>query len=531
MAGATEKAGASPRGLRGLTTDYRTRLLLAILFVVAVALLLVLLALPRLLEGYFLDQERRTLAARASTMAQLVAAELAQVASGGVVDAPILVPLQYPVDEPADLAPGESMTRALGDGEGGFVRDLARDIALADVTITLAPEPGSEAVYHLDVPMPDSDAEPGQDREDISVTATREVRDPWWSASEEAAPVRELNVTLSDPFTFRQQTSRTITEVLLTAAFIALVVALITALLLAQWLTRPIRRLTRTSRLLAEGHLDARVEMPANAAPEVQELAGAFNEMAERLEESVTIIREDRDRGREFLADVSHELRTPIAALRTFNELLLDGAAEDPSTRDEFLRQSRQQVERLDWLATNLLELSRLDSGLVALDTRVADVRSVAQDAVEHAEPMARRKGVGLSLQMPDVAVVVEHDPPRVGQVLANLIGNGIKFTPAGGHVEVSVAATPDGARLEVRDDGVGIDPGEIEHVFDRFYRGTRTPSERAGGSGLGLAIVRSIVDMHAGRVSISSIPDQGTTVVVDLPRVVSVSSPATPRG
>jgi two-component system phosphate regulon sensor histidine kinase PhoR len=97
--------------------------------------------------------------------------------------------------------------------------------------------------------------------------------------------------------------------------------------------------------------------------------------------------------------------------------------------------------------------------------------------------------------------------------------------------VEVSVAATPDGARLEVRDDGVGIDPGEIEHVFDRFYRGTRTPSERAGGSGLGLAIVRSIVDMHAGRVSISSIPDQGTTVVVDLPRVVSVSSPATPRG
>ena len=346
------------------------------------------------------------------------------------------------------------------------------------------------------------------------------------AANAAAAPQRELSVTLSRPLTVRQQTTRTITEVLLTAALLALIAAVVTALLLAQWLTRPLRRLTRASRLLAEGQMDARVEVPDSAAPEVVELSSAFNDMADRLQESVAIISEDRDRGREFLADVSHELRTPIAALRTFNELLLEGAGEDPATRDEFLRQSRSQVERLDWLAANLLELSRLDSGLVALDLREDDLRAVAEGAVEHAEPLAARKGVTLELDVPREPLIQPHDPPRLGQVLGNLIGNAIKFTPAGGHVQVGLEATGEGARFTVSDDGVGIDPDELEHVFDRFYRGTRGPEQRATGSGLGLAIVRSIVDMHDGRVEISSSPDVGTVVSVDLPRDGSAEQP-----
>jgi two-component system sensor histidine kinase MtrB len=342
--------------------------------------------------------------------------------------------------------------------------------------------------------------------------------------------VRELTVTLSNPFTSREQTTRTITEVLLNAALVALVVALITALLLAQWLARPLRRLTVTSRLLAEGHLDARVAVPANAPPEIRELSDAFNDMAERLQESVTIISQDRDRSREFVADVSHELRTPIAAMRTFNELLLEGAAEDPDTREEFLRGSRQQLERLDWLAANLLELSKLDSGLVMLQMRDEDLRTAVEDAIDHAVSMAERKGVVLRAHLPEQAVVQPHDPPRLGQVLSNLIGNAIKFTPAGGHVDVAVETTDEGAVLTVRDDGVGIDPEELEHVFDRFYRGTRRREERAGGSGLGLAIARSIVDMHRGRISISSTPDAGTEVLVTLPADVEGSSPAKPQ-
>ena len=514
MAGAP---GALPRastGLRAIASSYRTRLFLAIVLVVAVALGLVLVSLPRLLEGFFLDQEQANLRTRADAVATLLADELSVVAAGGA--RPILLPTE----------PGISTTLSLGTADSGKVHELTDEIARADVTVTLAHESGAEPAWSLEVTYPDEAGGPGQNREaSLTATAMATVKDLWYGAA--AAPEREVAVTLSNPFTSREQTTRTITEVLVNAALVALVVALITALLLAQWLARPLRRLTRTSRLLADGHLEARVAIPANSAPEVQELAAAFNEMAERLQASMTIISQDRDRSREFLADVSHELRTPIAALRTFNELLLEGAAEEPEAREEFLRGSRQQVERLDWLSANLLELSKLDSGLVALQLRDEDLRTVVEDAVDHAEPVAQRKGVDLSAQLPSEPIVMPHDPPRLGQVLGNLIGNAIKFTPSGGHVEVSVEATADGARLTVRDDGVGIAPDELEHVFDRFYRGTRRPEARAAGSGLGLAIARSIVDMHQGRVAISSTPDVGTEVRVMLPRQVSLSSPA----
>jgi signal transduction histidine kinase len=517
MAGTASPPTHAGTGWRALVSSYRARLFLAIILVVAVALGLVLVSLPRLLGGFFLAQEQANLRTRADAVATLVADELAVVSSAGA--RPILLAEE----------PGISATLALGTTSSGKVRELTNEIARADVTVTLADSVGAVPAWRLDVAYPDDAGGAGQNREPgLSARAVATVKDLWYSMG--AAPEREVAVTLSNPYTSREQTTRTITEVLVNAAIVALVVALIVALLLAQWLVRPLRRLTQTSRLLAEGHLEARVAIPPNSPPEVQELAGAFNDMAERLEESVTIISQDRDRSRDFVADVSHELRTPIAALRTFNELLLEGAGERAETRQEFLRGSRQQIERLDWLAANLLELSKLDSGLVALDLRDEDLRTVVEDAVAHAMPMAERKGISLRVQVPPGSVLQPHDPPRLGQVLGNLIGNAIKFTPAGGHVTVAVEAVDEGARFIVTDDGVGIDPGELEHVFDRFYRGTRRPEERAGGSGLGLAIARSIVDMHLGRMTISSTPDVGTEVVVTLPRQVSQSSPPPAR-
>jgi signal transduction histidine kinase len=328
-----------------------------------------------------------------------------------------------------------------------------------------------------------------------------------------------VTVTLSRPFTYREQTVTTLLNVLIGAAVAALGASIVAAILLAQWLTSPVRRLTQASRALAAGRLDVRVPENQFGSPELAELAHSFNDMAERLQESIDIISADRDRSRAFVADVSHELRTPIAALRTFNELLQQGAAEDPATREEFLEQSRHQIERLDWLAMNLLEQSKLDSGLVSLDLRPDDLRAVVESAIQQAQPVADRKGIDLVGHLPGDAVRVPHDPPRIGQVLTNLIGNAIKFTPAGGRVDVEVAGTADGARLTVTDTGIGIPADEMPHVFDRFWRGARRPELRASGSGLGLSIVRSIVDMHEGTINITSGPDVGTRVTVDLPR------------
>ena len=218
--------------------------------------------------------------------------------------------------------------------------------------------------------------------------------------------------TLSNPYTFRATALANVTGLLAAIALFALGLSVVVSALMARRFTTPLRRLTEASRGLAEGDLTRRVpptEVRAGSS-ELAELAVQFNAMADRLQESVEIIRRDRDRSRDFLADVSHELRTPLAALRTFNELLTEGAADDPEARNEFLESSGQQIERLDWLAQNLLELSKLDSGLVLLDLRPDDLRAAVESAVEQNRAAAERRGVIVSLHLPDVA---DPDPPR----------------------------------------------------------------------------------------------------------------------
>jgi signal transduction histidine kinase len=511
--------------LRTFVSSFRSRLLLAFALVVSVALLLVLVTLPRLIEGYLADQDRRALDSRTELTLALVVQQL--IASTRSTELPTWI-----------LAPTNPMT--IGDSaQQGLESNpqLTANLALADLLIEIAPNRSDpEPVYSLAVPLDERAVEPGQTRESIQSVRSERVPDCYYAEDPDDCAVtaedeRVVTVTLSNPFTSRAETTSTIAGVLVIAAVIGLVVAAITALILAKWLTDPVRRLTQASRALAEGRLETRVSVSDAGSPELAELGNAFNNMAERLQESIRIMSQDRDRSREFVADVSHELRTPIAALRTFNELLRDGAAEDPATRDEFLEQSARQLDRLDWMAANLLELSKLDSGLVALELRSDDLRAVVENAVQHAEPMAERKGVELLMHLPDQAVIQLHDPPRIGQVLTNLIGNAIKFTPAGGRVDVELDPTKEGAEISVTDTGVGITADELPYVFERFWRGARTPQERGAGSGLGLAIVKSIVDMHEGRIEIQSAPGSGTRVVVQLPQPVSVSSPSPAHG
>jgi signal transduction histidine kinase len=511
-----------PRFLTGL----RARLVIAFLIVTSISLALVATTLPRLLDEYFSQQTQRDLDLRAGQVRLFVSRELFQYElAGGEAANPILLPGTEP------LRASEGVRNTLGTAESGFVRQLAEIIAQANVKVSIAVdlEHPDQIAYELFVPFPDELAQEGQAREAIASDPRAgqiEIPDQFWTQSGAGAPQRLLIVTLSEPFTYRAQTLQRIVDVLTVASVIALIAAVIASIFIASRLARPIRRLTGAARELSEGHLGVRVH-PPSASPEVTELAEAFNAMAERLQNSIGYIQRDRDRSRDFLADVSHELRTPIAALRTFNELLSDEQSMDDVTRNEFLEQSRQQIERLDWLATNLLELSKLESGLVLLDLRPDDLRAVVENAVQQALPSADRKAVQLSMDVPAEPIRQRHDPQRLGQVLSNLIGNAIKFTEPGGEVTVTLESTPNGAEIRVADNGIGIDPQELPRVFDRFYRGAGAQQSRSAGSGLGLSIVRSIVEMHNGRVAISSTPGKGTQVSVSLPTDVSVSSPA----
>jgi signal transduction histidine kinase len=503
-----ERRARLPRRLRRLLPlTFQARLTLAFLAVVALTLGLVTVLVINRLDDYFTSQQKSDLHQRS----QLVASYVMTVAKTVTGGRPV-VGLDGEVDPLVIRAMADQTVRHL----------IADQMGQSDVLITFGQyvSEGETERFASALSAPillrlGAGPQTGQTRE-WGVARTDGYRDDIDFFKPYA-----FTVTLTDPFTFRASALANVTGLLAAVALFALGLSVLVSAAMARRFTTPLRRLTEASRGLAEGDLTRRVP-PGDVlagSSELAELAVQFNAMADRLQESVEIIRRDRDRSRDFLADVSHELRTPLAALRMFNELLKEGAAEDPEARTEFLDSSGQQIERLDWLAQNLLELSKLDSGLVLLDLRPDDLRAAVETAVEQSRTAADRRGVRLSLHLPDAPIRIRHDPQRIGQVVANLVANAVKFTPRDGSVAVEVAAAPKGGRIEVVDTGVGIDADELPHIFERFYRGSRANEARGSGSGLGLAIVRSIVDMHGGTVEVESRVGRGSRFTVTLPR------------
>jgi signal transduction histidine kinase len=490
---------------RVMPRTLQARLTVAFVAVIALVLGLVSIIVINRLDDYFTRQQETDLAERHRTVVALIQSIAVRAAGNDpVVDADGFV------NPNVVAALSQEAARSL----------IADRFAQADVLLTFGvtrggdgqntfvPSPNGQFVFHRLAPPAH-----GQAREPTSLT-------DFFAGGPENLRY-SVEVTLADPYTYRATAIANVTGLLIAIGLFALGIAVVVSATLARRFTNPVRQLTEASRALAEGDLTRRV--PASqlraGSSELGELAVQFNTMADRLAESVELIRRDRDRSRDFLADVSHELRTPLAALRTFNQLLLESAGEDPAARAEFLESSQSQIERLDWLAQNLLELSKLDSGLVLLDLRPDDLRAAVESATHQHDALAKRRGVRVELSLPRTPIRIRHDPPRIGQVVANLVGNAVKFTPKGGVVRVSVEADPGGARIDVTDTGVGIDAAELPHIFERFYRGSRANEARGAGSGLGLAIVRSIVDMHGGTVTVETALDSGSRFTVWLPR------------
>ncbi|HSL76040.1 MAG TPA: HAMP domain-containing sensor histidine kinase [Candidatus Limnocylindrales bacterium] len=329
--------------------------------------------------------------------------------------------------------------------------------------------------------------------------------------------VVEYAVTVSDFYSARVQTLEQIRSALIGAGVLALAASLITGIVAARSLTVPIARLRRVAGRVAQGQLDERAAR--SGVLEIDELGQQFNVMADRLSGTLRVLEADRDRLREFVADVSHELRTPIAALRLYTELQRDGKIDDV-TRQEFLGRSIEQIGRLEWLSTNLLDLSRIDAGIFPLDMREGDLRDPVQAVVQALSEVAVERGVALDSVVPAEPVDLRFDRERIVQAMTNLVGNALKFTPRDGAVSVLVQDREDNVLVEVRDTGPGIAADELPRIFERFYRGTNTGDARASGSGLGLAIVRSIVEMHGGEIDLASEVGVGTQVRITLPRM-----------
>ncbi|HEV7977268.1 HAMP domain-containing sensor histidine kinase [Amycolatopsis sp.] len=270
----------------------------------------------------------------------------------------------------------------------------------------------------------------------------------------------------------------------------ALLGALIFSQLLAHGMTKPLREMTAAARAMARGDYTRRI--PATSRDEVGELAHAFNQMAADLAAV------DQER-RELIANVSHELRTPITALRAVLENLVDGVEKpDPAT----LSTALAQTERLGLLVGELLDLSRIDAGVLALDREEFELGPLVEEAVAEAEvtDAATGRGIRFAIDVEPPGVRVLADRGRLHQVVINLLDNAARHGPAGGEVGVHVRTMGDDVTIEVRDEGPGIPREERHQVFERFTRGGRAGG---GGTGLGLAIVRWVVDLHGGTIAV----------------------------
>ncbi len=301
-----------------------------------------------------------------------------------------------------------------------------------------------------------------------------------------------------------------VTRAVLTAGLVAGLVALALATLLIRQITRPLSALHRASRAIAQGRLDVRV--PVQGQDELGQLAHTFNQMAVALEQQESL-------RRSLMADVAHELRTPLAGIQGMVEAMQDGVF--PPT-PENLASIHQQIELLSRLVEDLRTLAHAEAGQLTLEIIALDLAGLATQQVALHQPQAQQKDIALSLDISEPLPPVQGDEKRLGQVLGNLLTNALRHTSPGGHVTLALQPDPDGVRLYVQDDGEGIAPADLPHIFDRFYRGDPSRSRQRGGSGLGLAIARQFVAAHGGRIWAESPPPgqaQGTRVSVVLPR------------
>jgi signal transduction histidine kinase len=310
--------------------------------------------------------------------------------------------------------------------------------------------------------------------------------------AEVAVPINGTTVVLlSAPLKDALADVALVKRSLIAAGLASLAVSLLVGALAAWRFTRRIRRLETAAERIAAGDFDHRISDPAQ--DEVAELAQAFESMRLRLAQL------DHAR-REFIANASHELRTPLFSLGGFLELMADEDL-DERERTDFVEEMGAQVERLTKLATDLLDLSRLDAGQLAVEKSPVDLAAVARTVAEEARALAETSGHVLSVRA-ERPVVALADEQRVLQIARNLVENALKHTPAGTNVVVETTSNDGKGALSVRDDGPGVPERDQEHLFERFYR---ADGGKASGSGLGLAIARELARHMDGSLELRS--------------------------
>jgi two-component system OmpR family sensor kinase/two-component system sensor histidine kinase BaeS len=278
---------------------------------------------------------------------------------------------------------------------------------------------------------------------------------------------------------------------------------------ISRTVSRPLSRLARAARAFAAHNWDQRVTV--GGTEEVAEVAFAFNDMADSLQQAETL-------RRNLMADVAHELRTPLTVLQGNLRALLDGVY--PLERSE-IATLYDETRLLHRLVDDLRELALAEAGQLKLNLQTIDLTPIVRSAVANFMPVADERGVTLGANI-DRAVEVRADPDRAGQVLRNLIANALWHTSQSGQITVETQPGDRDWRISVTDTGEGIAPEDLPHVFNRFYRTDKSRTRHSSGSGLGLAIANSLVEAMGGQIGVESELGSGSRFWFTLPRAAA---------
>jgi signal transduction histidine kinase len=293
---------------------------------------------------------------------------------------------------------------------------------------------------------------------------------------------------------------------LIIGAIGAVAVSLLLGILLTRTLTHPIRELTTATRAVAEGNYEQRVSV--RSKDELGELATSFNLMSTELARSI-------DLRRQMTADIAHELRTPISVILGHAEGVYDGVLPPSKETFDIIREEAQRLERM---VEDLRILTRADAGELTLTRQYISPLGLLDQVATAYHPITQKKKITLDVETPTKLPDILVDIDRMKQVLGNLINNAIHYTPTDGHISLLATQSQTGMEFRVQDSGPGIEPDDLPHVFDRFYRTDKSRQRDSGGSGLGLAIAKSLVENHGGKIWAESKLGGGSTFVIRLP-------------
>lgn len=302
---------------------------------------------------------------------------------------------------------------------------------------------------------------------------------------------------------------------LLRSMLLTLPVILLISLVTGYWLAgkrfEPLIRIIDEVEAISDGRSLHR-RLAVTGSDEIARLAITINRMIARLERSFSALHR-------FTADASHELKTPLMVLRAG----VERALTHPATPADVMASLDETLEGVNWmteLVDNLLTLARADEGRAPLAVEPVDLREIMAEAAETGGMLAEAAGITVTVESPEHPVVVPVDRTRIRQALLNLVTNAVKYTAAGGRVMLGLAERDQQVVLEVRDTGIGIAPGDVPHVFDRFWRAdpARTRMGESAGTGLGLAITKWIAEAHGGSITVQSRPGRGTIFTISLP-------------